>query len=40
VGATVHSVSVEAGTVKKEKTTAGAVRAGAPFDTKSVAETG
>ncbi len=40
VGATVHSVSVKPGTARTVKTTAGAVRAGAPFDTKSVAETG
>jgi acetate kinase len=40
VGATVHGVSVKPGTARTVKTTAGAVQAGAPFDTKSVAETG
>jgi hypothetical protein len=33
-------VSVKPGTARTVKTTAGAVQAGAPFDTKSVAETG
>jgi hypothetical protein len=34
------AVSVKPGTARTVKTTAGAVQAGAPFDTKSVAETG